>query len=262
MPPPVIIRGGGDLATGVALRLHRSGYPIVITELAQPLAVRRAVSFSEAIFEGRWDVEDITALKAQTVKEALDFAQSGLVAVLVSPELDPIIKAIEHRPGISAIVDARLLKIPIRTDLAKIFTIGLGPGFIAGENCHAVVETQRGHTLGRVYWQGQALPDTGQPEGDPRRVLRAPIDGILTGFAEIGDYVDEGQLIVRIGDAPMVSPFKVVLRGLIRPGSHVSKGLKIGDIDPRSVRDYCFTASDKALAVGGGVLEAILSSKK
>jgi xanthine dehydrogenase accessory factor len=262
MPSPVIIRGGGDLATGVALRLHRSGYPIIITELAHPLAVRRAVSFSEAIFEGRWDVEGIIALKAQTVKQALDFAQSGSVAVLIAPELDPIIPAIDDRPGISAIVDARLLKRPLQTSLAKIFTIGLGPGFIAGESCHAVLETQRGHNLGRVYWLGPALPDTGLPEGDPRRVLRAPRDGIITGFVEIGDYVDEGQVVARIGAVPIVSPFKGVVRGLIRPGLYVSKGLKIGDIDPRGVRDYCFTASDKALAVGGGVLEAILSSKK
>jgi xanthine dehydrogenase accessory factor len=261
MPFPIIIRGGGDLATGVAIRLHHAGFPIIITELAQPLAVRRAVSFSEAIYEGKWDVESVSAQRAETFRQAFGLAQAGCVAVLIAPDLDTTLSAEVDHFEISAIVDARLLKKTIPANLPKIFTIGLGPGFIAGVNCHAVVETQRGHTLGRVFWQGSALADTGQPEGDPRRVLRAPVDGVVTGLVEIGEHVIEGQEIARVGNIPVISPLNGVVRGLIRSGLYVYSGLKLGDIDPRDIRDYCFTVSDKALAVGGGVLEAILAHK-
>jgi xanthine dehydrogenase accessory factor len=136
----------------------------------------------------------------------------------------------------------------------------LGPGFLARSNCDAVIETRRSHTLGRVYWEGATQPDSGQPEGDPRRVLRAPVDGSLSARAAIGEHVEVGQVIGFIdGQAPLLSPLKGVLRGLIREGVQVAQGLKIGDVDPRDDRSACFLVSDKALAIGGGVLEAILT---
>jgi len=144
--------------------------------------------------------------------------------------------------------------------------IGLGPGFHAGRNCHAVIETRRSHTLSRVYWEGAAQSDSGQPEGDPLRVLRAKVDGQLIGYAQIGDHLEQGDLIAEIrpklhqGDiTKIVSPFKGVLRGLIHPGLHVNAGLKLGDVDPRDDTQMCYLVSDKALAIGGGVLEALLT---
>ena len=253
----ILIRGGGDLASGVAVRLHRAGFHVIISELPNPLAVRRTVSFSEAIYEKKWKVESITAELVSTPDEIERVLAQNEIPILIDPELQLL--ASSHF-SLSSIVDARLIKKsypPIPPD--SPFTIGLGPGFTVGENCHAVIETNRGHTLGRVYWTGSASADTGQPEGDPRRVLRAPADGILTGYAQIGDHVEGGQLIAEVGREKIIAPFKGVLRGLIRPGVIIPKGLKIGDIDQRDDPGYCFMASDKALAVGGGVLEAILS---
>lgn len=253
----VLIRGGGDIASGVALRLHRAGYRVLIAELAQPLAVRRTVSFSEAVYEGEWTVEGVTARRAESDSEAVDLLQNGIIPVLVAPDLDSI--SLDY----TILVDARLKK---RADdfrlSSQTLTIGLGPGFTAGVNCHAAIETNRGHTLGRVYWKGSALPDTSSPEGDPRRVLRAPTDGIITAHVEIGQHVEGGQEVAAVAGEPVTSPFKGIVRGMIRPGLKVSKGLKIGDIDSRDDPNLCKLVSDKALAVGGGVLEAILSYKK
>jgi xanthine dehydrogenase accessory factor len=251
----VLMRGGGDLATGVALRLHRAGIAVVVSELAQPLAVRRAVSFCEAVYEGAWTVEDVTARRVDAIGEAIEVIRAGEIPVLVEPGVpnDPSLETV-------VLVDARLAKQPPETDRsAATLVIGLGPGFTAGVDCHAVVETQRGGTLGRVYWSGSALPDTATPEGDPRRVLRAPAAGRIVAHSEIGQHVVEGQLLAEIAGHRVVSPFSGVLRGLIRPGLTVPAGTKIGDIDPRGVQNLCFLASDKSLALGGGVLEAILS---
>jgi len=260
MPNPILLRGGGDLASGVALRLHHAGF--IITELPQPLAVRRTVSFAEAIYAGQIIVEDVTARRAETAAEAFSLAQQGLIAVLVDPQA-----AILNNGPFTALVDARLTKRTPDTMLSSApLTIGLGPGFIAGKHVHAIVETQRGHTLGRVYWTGSASADSGQPEGDPRRVLRAPADGVLIAHAQIGDHVTEGQVLAEIqsgdhhGPRSIVhSPFKGILRGLIHPGIVVTQNLKIGDVDPRDSPEYCFLVSDKALSIGGGVLEAIMS---
>lgn len=255
----ILIRGGGDLASGVALRLHRTGFPIIITELAQPLAVRRAVSFAEAVYAGQWDVEGIHAQRVDSAAEALRLAPQGIIPVLVDPE--PV--ALMAGP-IQAVVDARLLKTPTQYTLSDSpLIVGLGPGFLAGYNCHVVIETKRGHTLGRVYWRGSALPDSGLPEGDPGRVLRAPAAGVLRALAAIGDPIQAGQPVALIDEThPVISPISGVLRGIIHDGLRVTAGLKVGDVDPRNVREHCFLVSDKALAVGGGVLEAILTHQK
>ncbi len=252
---PILLRGGGDLASGVALRLHRAGLKIIITELSQPLAVRRSVSFAEAVYRGEMDVEGVTARRAESAAQAFDIAQKGVIAVLVDPAA-----AILNTGTFAALVDARLLKQTPELGLdAAALTIGLGPGFVAGKNVHAVVETQRGHTLGRVYWEGSASADSGQPEGDPRRVLRAPSDGVLETFVEIGEQVQGGEIVAQIGAETVKAPFPGILRGLIHSGLNVQKDLKIGDIDLRNDPAFCFLVSDKALAIGGGVLEAILS---
>jgi xanthine dehydrogenase accessory factor len=261
----VLIRGGGDLASGVALRLHRAGLRVVITELAKPLAVRRLVSFGEAIYTGEFSVEEITARRVLDASDTLRILQvfaKGQIPVLVDPQADSI-KSLHP----SVVVDARMIKrhadlIPTPVNLI----IGLGPGFVAGENCHAVVETLRGHRLGRVYWQGGAAPDTGMP--DPvrgqagGRVLRAPADGVLQARAEIGQHVEAGQTVAEVSGQALLAPFTGVLRGLLHDGVAVTAGLKIGDVDPRDDPSYCTLVSDKALAVAGGVLEAILSRKE
>ena len=198
MIPLILIRGGGDLASGVALRLHRTGYKIAILELEKPLAVRRTVSFSEAVYEGLQIIEGVTArlVSADQLQDTMD---AGEIPVLVDPNANILRNQFLTSPRSTFVIDARLLKIvpePLAADVA--LHIGLGPGFSAGENCHAVVETRRGHTLGRVYWSGSAQSDSGQPEGDPRRVLRAPHEGVLNAFSKISDHVEEGQKIAEV----------------------------------------------------------------
>jgi len=260
-PASILIRGGGDLASGVALRLYRSGLKVLISELPQPLAVRRTVSFAEAVYEGTGTVEGVTA-RLSTREQIQSTLDAGEIPVLIDPEASILMTDW----SIPVVIDARLTKLPpspLPVDVP--LHIGLGPGFHAGRNCRAVIETRRSHTLGRVYWNGSTQPDSGQPDGDPRRVLRAPTDGHIIDYAQIGDHLEEGHLIAQIQSpneirkSQIVSPFKGVLRGLIRPGIHVTAGLKIGDVDPRDDREACRLVSDKALAVGGGVLEAILS---
>jgi len=250
----VLIRGGGDLASGVALRLRRAGIRVLITELANPLAVRRTVSFAEAVFEGECEVEEVKARLIEADQLPLK-GQTDVIPVIIDPNMD-----ILSADDFPVVVDARLTKqapspLPIQVPLH----IGLGPGFRAGSNCQAVIETRRSHTLGRVIWHGEPQPDSGEPEGDPRRVLRAPADGIVIAYANIGDHLQEGQLIAAINNQKILSPFAGVLRGLIRDGITATKGLKIGDVDPRDDTTACYLVSDKALAIGGGVLEAILT---
>jgi len=253
----VLLRGGGDLATGVALRLHRAGIKVVIAELLQPLAVRRAVSLAEVVYEGVHTVEEVTGRRVEHEQlfAALDADE---IPVLVDPNAEILLQL-----QFLVVVDARLLKTPPEPLPVKVpLRIGLGPGFHAGVNCDAVVETRRSHTLGRVYWNGTSQPDSGKPEGNPRRVLRAPQNGVMVAKAKIGEHVEEGQVVAVIGEDveyPVVSPLSGVLRGLIREGIHVTKGLKIGDIDPRDDMSACYLVSDKALAIGGAVLEAILT---
>lgn len=263
----VLIRGGGDLASGVAIRLHRVGMRVVITELAQPLVIRRLVSFAEAIYQGESTVEGVTARRAQSVKDVLELLELQVIPVLIDPECK-ILGSIQstHSSYRSAIlIDARMLKrSPDLGINSAPMVIGLGPGFIAGENCHAVIETNRGHFLGRVIWEGSALPDTGVPEGFGdkyrNRVLRAPVEGNFHPRREICDKLEVGDLVAEVAGTPIFAPFKGVLRGLLHPGLYVRQGFKVGDLDPRDEPSYCRLVSDKSLAVAGGVLEAILSN--
>lgn len=264
MPALIVIRGGGDLASGVALRLHRAGLNVVITELPHPLAVRGTVSFAEAIYEKQITVEGITARvvndPADTLK-ILNILSKQQIPVLIDPDcnaaklLSPL-----------AIVDARMIKRPPEAlSHRALLYLGLGPGFTSPLNCHAVIETQRGHTLGRVIWEGSTLNDTSKPEGDPRRVLRAPQDGVIVNHKQIGDHCEPDELIAEIQSeienqkSRIVSPFTGVLRGLIHSGLTVTRGMKIGDIDPRDDARICQLISEKALAIGGGVMEALLT---
>jgi len=264
----VLLRGGGDLATGVALRLQRAGIKLVITELAQPLAVRRTVAFAETVYEGQHTVEGVTARLVE--REQLPAAlEAGEIPVLIDPNADILNDSQFTNYEFLIVIDARLLKTspnPLPIDVP--LHIGLGPGFHAGINCHAVIETRRSHTLGRVYWNGATQPDSGQPEGDPRRVLRAPSDGIFIAHKKIGEHCESGELIAEVESlienrkSQIASPLSGVLRGLIHAGLHVTKGLKIGDVDPRNDASACFLVSDKGLAIGGGVLEALLTRQE
>ncbi len=257
--PLVVIRGGGDLATGVAARLHRTGFAVVILEMPQPRAIRRLVALAEAVYAGHAEIEDLRGVHCADVEAARRACGAGLIPVLVDPQA-------ECRGALQpvALVDARMRKVPPEIGLeAAPFVVGLGPGFTAGVDCHAVVETQRGHHLGRVLWQGQAAPDSGVPEPvagrDRDRVLRAPASGVLEGRVPLGSVVRAGEEIARVGGVPLLAPFAGTLRGLLHDGLEVSEGAKVGDIDPRGVPAYCREISDKSLAVGGGVLEALLS---
>ena len=254
----ILIRGGGDLATGVALRLIRSGLRVVVSELPQPLAVRRTVAFAEAIYAGEITIEDITGQRVTDPTDTLrilNILSKQQVPVLVDPDC---VAAKALHP--SVIVDGRMTKRPPEAiGYSPVLYIGLGPGFEAGVNCQAVIETRRGHMLGRVYWRGSPDPDTGQPDGDPQRVLRAPADGEFVAHAEIGQHLEAGQVIAEVAGQMVTAPFPGILRGLLHPGLTVRRGLKIGDIDPRDDPRLCQMVSDKALSIGGGVLEAILS---
>lgn len=259
MTPQILIRGGGDLASGVAIRLQRAGLRLAIAELEQPLTVRRKVSFAEAIFTGETRVEEVVASRIAVLEKAEEVLSRGHIPVLVDPQAHCLSN---FSPQV--LIDGRMSKLPPDLDSsAAPLVIGLGPGFVAGENCHAVIETNRGHFLGRVIWQGPPEPDTGVPDSvreySEERVLRAPADGYLHARAEIGDHIEAGQVIAEVGGEPVRAAFKGVLRGLAYPGLSVWKGLKIGDLDPRDDPRFCFYVSDKSLAIGGGVLEAILS---
>jgi xanthine dehydrogenase accessory factor len=257
---PVVVRGGGDLASGVIYRLVKAGFPVTVTELACPLAIRRAVAYGSAVFEGEITVEGLTARRVVRVVDVPGVLAAGGIPVLVD-DAGTALAAL--KPAV--VVDARLAKRNLGTALENAsLVIALGPGFEAGTDCHAVIETNRGHALGRVIWSGAAEPNTripGNVQGHALdRVLRAPADGYVVPQAAIGDRLQEGDAIAAVGDLRVVAPFDGVLRGLIHPSVAVTRGMKIGDVDPRAVREHCFTISDKSLAVGGGVLEAILSA--
>ena len=253
----VVIRGAGDLASAVGWRLRMAGFGVVMTEVARPLAVRRRVSFCEAVWDGSAEVEGVQAIRIQGPEEARGVIERGAVPVLVDPDLAGL-------PALApdVLVDATLAKrnLGIRMDMAAL-VVGVGPGFCAGRDVHMVVESKRGHHLGRVLTRGEAAPDTGVPGViagyASERVLRAPADGLFEPGVELGDMVSAGQEVAVVGGASLRTEIAGVVRGLIRPGSAVARGMKVGDVDPRGDRSYLETVSDKGLAVAGGVLEAI-----
>lgn len=261
-PAWIVVRGGGDLASGVALRLHRCGLRLLITELPQPLVVRRKVAFAEAVFTGEIEVEGAAARHVPDI-EAARRAFGEFVPVLVDPELQSL-QELNRLGHPAVVVDARMTKNPpLEMPPLAALVIGLGPGFVPGKNCHVAIETNRGHNMGRVLWDASPEPDTGVPESvigrGAERVLRSPADGLLAVRVEIGDHVEAGEVVADVDGQPVRAAFDGVVRGLVHAGSSVTRGLKIGDIDPRDDRKDCFTVSDKSLAVGGAVLEAILS---
>jgi len=255
----VLIRGAGDIATGIALRLWRAHIQVVMTDIARPTAIRRTVCFSEAIVHGEVTVENVTARRAADAAEALELLQQGILPVLIDPEC-----ACKEQLKPDALVDAILAKRNLGTTMTDApVVVAVGPGFTAGVDCHAVVETMRGHYLGRAIYDGSAMPNTGIPgliggfAGE--RVLRAPADGIFHQLVEIGAQVKMGDVAATVNGEPMICTLDGVLRGILAEGTPVFKGMKAGDIDPRCALEHCYCASDKALAVGGGVLEAVLN---
>ena len=254
----VLIRGAGDLASGIALRLHHARLQVVMTDLPRPTAIRRTVCFSQAILFGSMRVEDVTARRAESPEDALRITAAGDIAVLADPQA-ACIAALKP----DAVVDAILAKRNLGTRITDApCVVGVGPGFTAGTDCHAAVETMRGHYLGRVITDGSPLTNTNIPgliggfAGE--RVLRAPADGVFHQLLEIGAQVRAGDIAGEVEGVPMLCHIDGILRGILADGTPVFKGMKAGDVDPRGERKYCDTVSDKALAVGGGVLQAIL----
>jgi xanthine dehydrogenase accessory factor len=256
----VVIKGAGDLASGVAYRLHRSGFPVIMTELPTPTMVRRAVSFGQAVYDGETTIEGVTARRMEDAREALALARQGeVIPVLVDPEAQAVAIL---KPMV--LVDSIMAKRNTGTHIGDApLVIALGPGFTVGVDCHAAIETNRGHWLARILYQGSPQPDTktpGKVKGYARgRVIRAPADGHLRPVAHVGERLRKGDLIGYVNGYEVRAMFDGVLRGLIHPSVPVTRGLKIGDLDPRDVDQHCFTISEKSLAIGGGVLEAILA---
>lgn len=258
----IIIRGGGDLATGIAHRLFMAGFQIVILEIKEPTAIRRRVSFCEAIYSGEIVVEGVKAVLANSLDEVKEALNNGFIPVLIDDkglaikDINPI-----------AVVDSILAKRNMGTnkEMAPI-TIGVGPGFEAGEDVDLVVETIRGHYLGKVLHEGKATANTGIP-GDimgfkEERIVRAESSGIVKNFCNIGDTVKKGDPICEINGIIVYANLSGTLRGMIKEGLYVKEMMKIGDIDPRGITEYAYTISEKARAIGGGVLEAIMYLRK
>lgn len=255
----VVIRGAGDIASGIALRLFRAGMRVVMCDLPVPTSIRRTVCFSEAIRLGETSVEGVRGVLCATPAAARAAAEAGVVAVLADPEAACARELSPH-----ALVDAILAKRNLGTtrDMAPV-VVGVGPGFTAPVDCDAAVETMRGHYLGRVYYEGSPLPNTAVPgliggyAGE--RVMRAPADGVFEPCVEIGAEVRAGDVCATVAGEPMRATIDGVVRGLLQAGVRVTAGMKSGDVDPRCRPEYIRTVSDKASAVGGGVLEAILA---
>ena len=252
----ILIKSGGDLATGVALALFRAGCEVVLCEIETPTTVRRMASFSTAVFADSHTVENVTAKLAHSPTQAESILQAGDIPVLI----DPLAQSISTlKPDV--LVDAIVAKKNLGTSITDApLVIALGPGFTAGLDCHAVIETQRGDTLGEVLYTGSALPNTGVPGelgGETlRRVLRAPSEGIFRAEKQIGTQVSVGDVIAHVDHSPILAEISGVLRGILMDGLIVKKGMKCGDIDPRGDVSLCYQASDKANKIGRGVLRA------
>lgn len=255
----VVIRGAGEMASGTAHRLHRAGYGIIMTELPRPLAVRRTVAFAQAVFDGACTVEGVQGQSTESLADAMELCREGKVAIFVGDIRGEALKKLKP----VALVDATLAKENLGTliDEAPV-VIGLGPGFTAGTDVHAVIETNRGHDLGRVLYSGTAQDNTGNP-GDIagytlERVLKAPGDGIFNSPRQIGETISAGEVFGLVGSCEIPAAVSGIIRGLLMPGTLVRAGTKLGDIDPRNNEAYCRTISEKARAIAGGVLEALL----
>jgi xanthine dehydrogenase accessory factor len=255
----VLVRGAGEMASGIAHRLFRSHLRVAMTEAVHPLAVRRGVSFCEAVWDGTCEVEGVRGRRVESPAELDAALGRGEVPVLVDPGVSCLDTWQPH-----AVLDAVLAKRNLGTqrDMAEL-VVGFGPGFTAGEDVDVVVETNRGHDLGRLIFCGSAESNTGVPGSTAgytlERVLRCPAGGVFEGLAEIGEPVEGGQVVARVGSRELRAQIDGVLRGLLRSGVPVQAGLKAGDVDPRGVRETCFTISDKARALGGSALEALLA---
>lgn len=257
----VIVRGAGDIASGIIHRLSRAGFKVLALEIDKPLSIRRKVSFSEAIYKGEVEVEGVKGVWIKDLGQLWGTIYKGYIPIYIDPKGE----AIENLKPM-AVVDSILAKKNLGThrNMAPI-TIGVGPGFEAGVDVDLVIETKRGHNLGRVIEKGRAIEDTGVPAKvlglGEERVIRAVSDGVFKSRYKIGDRVKKGDIIGHIGQEEVVAKISGVIRGLLKSGLPVREGLKIGDIDPRDRVDYAFTISDKARAIGGGVLEGILYLK-
>lgn len=253
-----LFKGAGEFGSAAAHQLYRLGLDIVMTELPQPLCVRRKVSFAEGVYAGTTTVDSVPAGLAASLEQIRTLLAQRTIAVVVDPD-----NTIRYQLRPTIVVDARMLKRPTdtRPDEAPI-VIGLGPGFVAGQDVHAVIETNRGPHLGRVIYQGSAEPYTGVPapvEGHTTdRVLRAPCSGQFEAIRDIGDHVEIGDRVGRVADRVITAPISGVIRGLLHSGVQVMTGLKLGDIDPRNMRAYCFMISDKGQAIGRGVAQACI----
>jgi len=255
----VLVKGAGEMASGISHRLTRCRFKVCMTEIPEPHAVRREVSFCEAIYDGEKTVEGLTATVVDSYKQIAEAWRKNCIPIIIDPEA-----TIKDVLNPAVLVDAVIAKRNLGTSITDAqLVIGVGPGFCAGKDAHLVVESNRGHNLGRVISQGEAEENTGVPGViagfSIERVLRAPRDGALQTVKHIGDMVEVGDVIGSVEGMPIQAGIKGVIRGLLRDGTTVWKGMKAGDIDPRGIKEHCYTISDKARAVGGGVLEAILS---
>lgn len=256
----IVVKGGGDIASGIIQKLHRTGFRVLVLETEKPTSIRRTVCFSEAVYDGKMEIEGITSVHAKGIQEIYDAWSKDCIPVVVDPEgtyisrLNPI-----------AVVDAIIAKknTGMKKDAAPV-TIAVGPGFEAGKDVHIVIESNRGHNLGRLIFNGFAQPNTMEPGSIDgftfERVLYSPDKGIFAANHKIGDFVKEGDVIGYVNDKGVIAKLDGVVRGLIREGVYVAEAQKIGDVDPRNDTEYCYTISDKARAVGGAVLEAVLIS--
>lgn len=254
----ILIRGAGEMASGVAWRLFQSHFKVLLTEIPHPMAVRRRVSFCEALYDGSQEVEGVKAVLTASVDQVPETWQSDRIPLLIDPDLK---HSLALKPDV--IVDAILAKKNTGTRMNQApLVIALGPGFRVGIDAHLVIETNRGHHLGRILTVGEAEANTGVPGNiggyTGERVLRAPVEGILRTHKEIGDPVESGETVAEVNGLPVQARIKGVLRGLIRDKTAVPAGLKVGDVDPRGTLEYCYTISEKARSIAGGVLEGIL----
>ena len=253
----ILIKGAGDLATGIASRLYNSGYQILMTDIAVPLTVRRTVALSRAVYEGKAEVETMTGILVKNMDEAEKVLSDRNIPVIVDEKAE-IRK--DYQPDV--VVDAILAKKNLGTRITDApLVIGVGPGFTAGEDCHVVVETKRGHYLGQAIWKGSAIPNTGIPGNiggfTVERIIRATADGIFEPVAKIGDMVEKDQIVAYSGGLEIRAKMSGIVRGMLQDHVPVTKNMKCGDIDARCELEHCYTISDKARAVGGGVLEAV-----